>query len=180
MSNPTATKKDASGGALAYMSIREALQRSKIVGISLVVVLFAIAALMAAYSLWPRGPRANPTGAFLSDDDGQSYYSDSIYHFPPFEHDGKTAVRAIIYSGNSGKFVGLLVRFTPDTKKILEDEYAKASRGDEPMYMVLTMLSSSRVRGGMEYKLPGGGHQWSHNIPTIKAPDGGICFMVNP
>jgi hypothetical protein len=162
------------------MSVREALQRSKTAGITTAVVLFTIAGSMIAYTVWPHGPRANPTGAFLSDDDGQSFYSDSIYHFPPYEHEGKTAYRAIVYSSNSGKFVGILARFTPDTKKLLEDEYAKASRGDEPMYMVLNLLSSPQVRYGMEYKLPGGGHQWSRNSPAVKASDGGICYMVNP
>jgi hypothetical protein len=163
------------------MSVRERLQTNKIAGVAVAVALFAIAGSIAAYTFWPSGGRhASVTGAFMSDDDGQSYYSDSIYHFPPFEHDGKTAVRAVVYSSDSGKFVGVLARYTPETKKLLEDEYAKASRGEEPMYMVLRMIGSGQVKGGTEFKLPGSGHEWSRAVPRVKSPDGSVPIMVQP
>ena len=162
------------------MAVREALQKNNIMGIGLAVFMLTVAGSIAAYTFWPSGPHINPTGAFYSDDDGQTYYSDNIFHFPPFDHDGKTAYRAMVYSGNSGKFVGFLARYRPDTKKLLEDEYAKASRGDEPMSAVLILLASPQAKSGTEYKLPGPGHDWSYAPPRVKAPDGGDCMMVMP
>ncbi|MGA2441753.1 MAG: hypothetical protein ABSH08_12410 [Tepidisphaeraceae bacterium] len=162
------------------MSVRELLQKDKIVGVVVALALFAVAGSITAFTLLSGTRHPSPTGAFMSDDDGQSFYSDTIYHFPPFEHDGKTALRAAVYSSNSGKFVGVLMRYTPETKKLLEDEYAKASRGEEPMYMVLRMIGSGQARAGTEYKLPGSGHQWSRGVPRVKAPDGSVPIMVQP
>jgi hypothetical protein len=165
------------------MAIRETLQKSKFFGFGLVVLLFAAAASMAVYSFWSSGPHVNRTGAFYSDDDGKSYYSDSIYHFPPFDHHGATAYLAMIYSGKSGNFVGYLERYTPETKKLLEDAYAKASSGEQPTSSVLSLLASLQGHGGIEFKYPGSGNKWEPKAmlpPPVKAPDGGACYMVLP
>jgi len=162
------------------MAIREALQKNRLMGLGIAAVLFAFAGWMIAYTFWPSGPRVHTTGAFYTDDDGRSFYYDSIFHFPPYDHDGKTAVAASVYSGNSGKFVGFMARYTPEAKKLLEDEYAKAQSGQEPMYQVLHLMSSPRIGDGIEYKLPGGDQRWSRARPFVKAPDGGDCIMVMP
>lgn len=162
------------------MAVREALQKNQKLGMGVAVFLFVVAGSMIAYTFWPRGPHVNPTGGFFSDDDGQTYFSDTIYHFPPFDHNGKTAVAAMVYSGASGKFVGYMTRYSPEAKKLLADEYAKASSGEVPMFEVLHLIGSPEVRNGMEYKLPGSAHQWSRSKPFVKAPDGGDCIFVMP
>jgi hypothetical protein len=162
------------------MAVREALQKNRFAGPIAAVVLLAFAATMVAYTFWPSGPHASLTGAFYSDDEGQSYYSDNVFHFPPFDHDGKTSYRAVVYSSKSGNFVGLLERYTPETKKMLEDGYAKVQSGDQPRSTILQMIGSPDAMNGIEFKTPGSGHEWSHTRPFVKAPDGGDCMMVMP
>jgi hypothetical protein len=160
------------------MSVREALQTNKAVGIGTAVMLLLVAAAISFYSLRSNNTRGTATGAFYSTDDGKSYFTDTIFHFPPYDQDGKTVLRAIVYSSNSGKFVGALLRFKPEAKKTLEDSYAKAESGDQPMYVFKQQLNEI-MRFGVEYKLPGQ-DRWYSALPAVKAPDGSDCFMVPP
>jgi hypothetical protein len=162
------------------MAVREALQKNRFAGVGTGVFLLLVAGAITAYTFWPSGPHISLTGAFFSDDDGKSYYSSDVFHFPPFDHDGKTALRAVVYSGNSGNFVGILERYTPETKKLLEDAYAKVQSGDQPRSTVLQLLGSPQATNGVEFKLPGPGHDWMRYRPMVKPPNGGDCTMVMP
>jgi hypothetical protein len=161
------------------MPVRVASQNNKVAGIVTGVVLLAVAAAIITYTYWPRGTRGTASGAFYSNDDGKSYFTDTIYHFPPFQLDGKDVYGAFVFTGNSGKFVGLLFRFTPQAKKTLEDSYAKTESGAQPLTEFRELLASV-MRSGVEYKLPGDNQSWSPAQPHVKSPDGGDCFMVMP
>jgi len=161
------------------MSVREAVQANKAVGITVGVVSLLVAVTITAYTLWPRNTQGTATGAFYSDDDGKSFFKDNIFHFPPYQQDEKTVYGALVYNSNSGKFVGALYRFKPEAKKSLEDSYAKTQSGDQPMYMFKQELGAIG-RWGVEFKLPGDDQRWYGSMPRVKAPDGGDCFMVAP
>jgi hypothetical protein len=60
--------------------------------------------------------------AFFSDDDGKTYFPESIDKLPPFEDaNGKTAYQAMVYQcGAKPPFVGYLQRYTDQAKSELE------------------------------------------------------------
>jgi hypothetical protein len=61
-----------------------------------------------------------PNEAYYSIDDGATFFADSNTLVPPFEYDGKQAVKAQVYSCGQTKFVGYLIRYTPAAKSQLE------------------------------------------------------------
>ena len=148
-------------------SIRESLQNSRKVGWAIVTILFLCASGIAAYYLWPSGSRGDPTHAYYSDDDGQTYFTDSVYKFPPFDHDGKTAVEVVLAESGTHRFIGYLMRFTPEARKQLQQKYDDAVKSGLPVQRtVLDFMSSPPISlEGMEVKLPGDGHEW---VPALR------------
>lgn len=60
--------------------------------------------------------------AFFTIDDGKTWFVSGTTMLPPFEINGKEALGAHVYRCANGTiFVNDLERFTPDTKRILED-----------------------------------------------------------
>jgi len=54
-----------------------------------------------------------PTQAYFTDDDGATYFVDDINKVPPFDHDGRIAVRCYVFRCPDGKkFVGYLEKYT--------------------------------------------------------------------
>jgi hypothetical protein len=168
------------------MGIREKINNSKfapIIGGGFLVV----AAAIAVFYFWPRGPHINYRLTYYSDDDGQTYFKDSIYKFAPFDHNGKTAVGAVVYEdAHNDVFVGYLTRFTPETQRQLEKIYSDASStgsAAQVQQAVLDVIQSPRVAwGGTEIKLPGPQNHWMPRgqmmNPPIKLPDGGITGQM--
>jgi len=163
------------------MSVREKLNSNRMMGFLIAAILLVVATVQAAYFFWPT-KHQSATGCFYTDDNGQTYFSDSIYKFPPWDHDGKQANMAIVYSSASGNFVGFQVRYTPVPLKELQDLYAKAQRGECPMSDVNRLMTSERIGfGGKEMKLRGS-DKWvpmRRSIP-VQAPDGSDALMVMP
>jgi len=87
---------------------------------------------------------------YCTSDDGQTTFVGSMTNVPPFQHEGKTACRAWVFSCDGGKtrFVGYLERFTPDAKKRIES--AKPSSGP----------GAPVGPGDSEIKKPGPGNPW--------------------
>jgi hypothetical protein len=168
------------------MSIREAINGNPKVG-AITAGAFLVLALLFGYRYYVDHPsvmgRIGTT--FYSDDDGQTYYRDSLYKFTPRDDGGKTAVIALVFSDGTQNFVGLLQRYTPDAEKRLEDEYAKVRAGSETLAQFNVLFASSEIRNsGTEVKLPGSGNDWvlrSKNPKfTLKTPSGGPCWMIQP
>lgn len=57
---------------------------------------------------------------YFSVDDGKTFFAANGANVPPFNYEGKTAVRANVYACGSQKFVAYLDRYTPDAQKILQ------------------------------------------------------------
>jgi hypothetical protein len=100
-------------------------------GITIGVVILAL--LLIVWQLWPE-PAIQPlTKAYYTIDDGKTWFVEGIEKVPPFQHEGKEAVRAhVMMCGEDGKpFVGWMEKFTDDAKKKLDDLYAN-SDGKRP------------------------------------------------
>jgi hypothetical protein len=71
------------------------------------------------------GPHTNTrllNSAFYSDDDGKTWFLDDVSKLPPFDHHGRTAVRAVVYRyGTGSKFVAYLEKFSDDQLTQIKD-----------------------------------------------------------
>jgi hypothetical protein len=112
-----------------------------------------------------------PNEMFYSDDDGKTHFADAIDKVPPYDHNGKQAVRARVYKCGSGQpFVAYLERYSKDAKEKIEK--AKGNKaGDAGMAEEIAMT-------GIEVKKPGD-KDWvrqldprSAKIMEVKCPDG--------
>ena len=169
-------------GRSAYdISIRETLQKRG-AGLTVAAILFSTAIAIAAYSLWPRNQKLNSDVVFYSDDDGQTYFKDSIYRLAPFEHNGKLADIAVVFNDGTRDFVGCLERFTPEARKQLQDVY---DANPTQHYKTLDLIASPAISlQGMEIKLPGKDNSWTSRsemrYPNIQSPNGGELEIVRP
>ena len=162
--------------------IREKLAESKVGGIVVAIVLCLIAGALLTIELWPSQQRVDLSVNFYSDDDGKTYYTDSVYNFPPYEHNGKTAYRAFVYQSDHGKFVGFLLRYRPDARKKLQDTYNKAKASGASNIQQQVLQAMADVRFNTETKLPGQ-NNWvpmGNAFPRFKSPDGSLPYLVNP
>lgn len=96
------------------MSIRETMNKSP-----LLTALFALVLIgVAAYLMYPtpEKPRRIPTQAYYTVDDGKTLFADKIGRQGPFDHEGKQAVLAYVYSCDGGdtRFVAYLERYTDE------------------------------------------------------------------
>jgi hypothetical protein len=168
------------------MGVREKLNSNRVIGFLVAAILLAAATVQAAYFLWSAAPKhQSATDAFYTDDDGRTYFTDSIYKFPPWDHNGKKANIAMVYSSSSGSFVGYQVRYAAAARKELLDLYAKAEAGQCPLSDVNRLMTTQRVGVvGKEVKIRGA-DKWvpmasmPRPIP-VKAPDGSDVMMVMP
>jgi hypothetical protein len=163
------------------MSVREKLNKGKL-GLGIAVAFVAIAVGILAYTFWP-AHHADATSLYYSDDDGQSFFKGSVYKFPPFDHNGKTADEAVVLIDRGSDFVGFLVRYTPEAQKKLTDTYNQAVNNNlsakEIQHEILTLMHNPEISmRGQEVKLPGSGNKWmprsAFNPNTIKTPSGDL------
>jgi hypothetical protein len=162
------------------MGIRENLAKNKNLSTSLSIGLILVAAVILAWHFWPE-KKANLSQAFFSDDDGQTWFQDSVYLIPPFDHNGKTAVRAEIFTYDSGKkpFCAYLAKYTDEAKKRLEDSIAEAKKNGQPPNSASAFADPMYLRANLLVKKPGAGNPWvpsidhsSAQITSIQSPDG--------
>jgi hypothetical protein len=161
-------------------SVRESLQKNRKLGLMFAAILCICAAAISFHYLWPRAQRVDPTVEFYSDDDGQTFFKDNVYKFPPFDHNGKTAVQAVVGESEGHYFVAYLARYTPDAQKQLQQKYDDAVKNNLSVQQtVLDFISTPPISmEGMEIKLPGSGHEWMPRSQLrnldVKAPNGNI------
>ena len=166
------------------MGIRETLNQNPKATAAVTAGLVLIAVAVIVYQLMqPSGPQAASGNAWYTTDGGQTYYSDDGGKIPPFERDGKTAVRAYVWQCGGDPFVSHLERLAPDSKKKLEELQAKGVNvnpgprkpGDPPGNVaVMTLMNDKEVRA------PGPGDDgWvkmlspeGRAIGSAKCPDG--------
>jgi len=119
------------------------------------VVVVAVALALAIFLRSSNTPDvAGPKKAFFSVNDGKTWFVDDITKYPPFQHEGKTAVRARVFTTDGGKtsFCGYLERYTPEAKSKLEeaDKQGVKRPGTRPP------VDLELIFQGIEAKAPGG------------------------
>jgi hypothetical protein len=157
------------------MSVREAINNKKSVGLGVTVLFLAIAASILVYSQLP-AHRIKGDKVCFTDDDGQTWFQDSTWQTPPFDHNGKTAVRAMVYSYDHGNqtFCAYLQRYTSSAKKRLDDAVADAARQGKPPSSVGLFSDRDLNSSGIEVKQPGSGHTW-----VVRGTPAGATEMNN-
>jgi hypothetical protein len=165
---------------LATMGIRESLKQKPWIGFVITGVFVLISAAIVTATYWPV-KKANLAQSYYSDDDGQTWFADSAFLVPPFEHNGKTAVAALIYSYDDGKkqFCAYLAEYTPDAKKKMESAQSAAERAGQSPGSIALYRDPQFMKQGLRVKKPGAGKPWipygdpkANEIFTITSPDG--------
>ena len=131
--------------------MRETLNRHRGLtsGIALSAVLAAVG--FALYDRFGAGrPGPSPTNqAYYTDDDGQTLFADKMDKVCPFDHNGKPAYRAYVFTCDNGKtrFVSRLERYSAEAIKKIDA--ARAKNGQLPAFFFLDVADQ------MEAKRPG-------------------------
>lgn len=117
------------------MGIRESLNKNPTVVTAATALIIVVAVVFIILQLAGGGGGSQTTGtpeqAWYTVDDGETWFADDAKKIPPFQHEGKEAVRIYLYTCDNGKtpFPGLLERFTPAGKKKQEELLARIESG---------------------------------------------------
>lgn len=150
------------------MGVREAINKKPWLSVGLAICFLGSAFGVIVYSQWPEHHFSGKS-AFFSDDDGNTWFIDSVYKTAPFDHDGKQAVRAVIYSYDHGskEFCAYLMRYKASDNKRLADALADAAKAGKPPSSV-QLFEDKGILDSMEVKQPGPGHPWV----AVLSPEG--------
>ena len=166
------------------MGIRESMNRNRAAGGAIAAVLLVLGIAAIVYQNTQSHVTDVGQRFWVSVDDGKTYFLDTSGQLPPFEIDGKTAVRARVFSKDGGqtKIIGFLERFTPEGKKKLQAALAApapggASNAALPQAsgagLMDLMISATEVkRPGEKDWVPQSNFARSSPITTILANDG--------
>lgn len=66
--------------------------------------------------------RVREASGFFTDDDGQTLFTADLMSVPPFDHNGREAVRAYVFTTDGGntRFVAYLEKYAPQAKQAIE------------------------------------------------------------
>jgi hypothetical protein len=168
------------------MGIREKLREKPGLTTGVAAAFVLLAAAVMTYSYWPE-KKADLSQAFYTDDDGQTWFADSTFKVAPFDHNGKTALIAQVYSYDDGKqkFCAYVSRFTPEGKKQMEAALADAEKKGLPPGSVSLYQDRGFMNRSVEVKLSGPNHPWiryddpkAQEVFTIHSPDGSAVDQV--
>jgi hypothetical protein len=159
------------------MGIRESLNQNQGIVICGATAIVLVAVLVIGIQLWPGGRQVH-SRAFYTIDDGQNLIVDRIDRHPPFEIDGRQAVRAYVFTCDGGRtrFVGYLERYTPDAHRHLEQ-----MRDRDPQHMEMGMdeiiVYGSEVRRPNMTEgvwIPRRDTDRAEEVTDVRCPDGTI------
>jgi hypothetical protein len=145
----------------------------------LTAVAFSLAVLVIIlFVMWYDASRPNAltrrlTLSWYTDDDGKTWFSDKKSLSPPFDHNGKTAVRAYLFSCDGGKteFVAYLERYSSDAKQAIEQAREKVLTDKTPPP---PGLYERIEKNGLELKKPGDS-EWA----DVRSPEAAAIRKVN-
>ena len=104
------------------MGIRETLNKNPAITTGATIVIILAALGFITYQIGHKNMPKLATGLYYTDDDGQTFFIDSMKQIPPFDHGGKEAVLANCYQCGEGKmFVGYLQKYTDEMAATLRD-----------------------------------------------------------
>lgn len=160
------------------MGLRETLNRNPglTTAATAFIIILALVVAVLSFMRAKRSPSGPSDRVWYSDDDGNTWFPDDRNRVPPFDHKGKPAVRAYLFTCDGGKtkFVGWLERYTPEAAKQLEAQRAKGGGSGFRL--------ENEDRQGVEVKKPKTGDKaWVKQsdaaaavILDVKCPDGTV------
>ena len=171
--------------ATANMGLRESMNKHK--GATAGVIAAIVVGVIALAAWQVRGTSSSgASGAagqlYYTTDDGATTFTAPANRIPPFDHQGKPAVRAVMFSTDGGKtkFVGYLERYSAAAKREMEASKQAASSGK--MVMSAPKMNVAIV----EVKRPGD-KAWVDkastagvNVTRVTAPGGGAAEIITP
>jgi hypothetical protein len=112
-------------------------------------------------------PGSSVGKAFFTDDDGKTTFVDEATKTPPFEHNGKEAVRVQMFRCGSTKFIGYLGRYSRESLAALEK--ARHDPHFEPRAFASIRPDVKRAMKGTWVSQ---GSAEGQKIRDVKCPDG--------
>lgn len=104
------------------MGIRETLNKNPAITTAGTIVIILLALGVITWEMLPKSSVKLAAGVYYTDDDGQTWFPDLMSKTPPFDHGGKTAVQAWVFScPGKAPWVAYLQKYTDDMKATLDD-----------------------------------------------------------
>ena len=130
------------------MGARQYLGEHRNVGVGVAALALAGAVAFLFYSQRENPELRTADKGYFTVDDGATYFPDSVKNVPPFDHDGKLAVRVIVYrcKRHGKEFVSHLERYSPEAK-VLAD--ARPAQGKD------LKSEGEQLAKGRQFKQPG-------------------------
>ena len=149
------------------MGARALLQQRKSLAVALAAVMIVGAAIAIYVQARDFGP-AGPGKAFFTTDDGNTLFVDSVMKLPPFDKDGRRAVRAHVFECDGKRVVGYLSCYRPEALQALaEAKAARAAGKPPPNPQALSAVGTV----GLLVKKPG-------NFPWVSQADAATATAV--
>lgn len=157
-----------------HSGVRAVLRRRPKIAAALAAMMIVVASGYLTWFFWPPPRFPLPTRAWYTVDDGATRFDDDAERIPPFDHDGRPAVRLHLFSCDGGKtsFVGYLQKLPDETMKHYRE------LGIDPATVDDDQLAAF---GGWLAKRPGSGN-WVNSrtecdafaaVVSVHCPDGG-------
>jgi hypothetical protein len=131
------------------MGIRETLNEKRRLAAGIAATCVCACVLLVVWEM--KGDAPPPTQqsnkAFFTDD-GVKTFVDDVSRIPPFEHNGKQAIRAYLFTCDGGrtKFIGYLERLPKDSKTRLEAIQKNPAAANDAMGMRVRSTIVSEVK----------------------------------
>jgi hypothetical protein len=153
------------------MGVIAAIQERPRATIGVLVAIIAVAIVMAFASAKKEHHNVDvPSGAWFTTDDGKTLFTEHAGKLPPFDHDGKPAYRAYVYTCDGGqtRFVAFLERYTPDARRTLEEQ--RQSKMPPELGVIDRLMTQGR-----EVKRPGEATWVNSADPKAKSIRKPVC-----
>ena len=95
------------------MNVRESLNSHPGIGAAIAVVAVLICGWLIFHQTRPE-KEPPPLMVYYTDDDGATWFTDSPTCIPPYDHNGKQAVRCFVFQDGGKTFAGYLREDTPE------------------------------------------------------------------
>jgi hypothetical protein len=166
------------------VGIREKLNEKPAITTGVTIGIIVIAFAFILYQVFGGdGSSVTIPDQFYTVDEGATRFTDDPSRAAPFQHEGKEAVRAFVYTCDENKtsFVGYLERLSPEAKK--KYDALPATSADSPPSLEADTIMSE----GSEVKKPKVGKWVKRNsaegekITNVTCPNNtGVAQMVEP
>jgi hypothetical protein len=155
------------------VGLREKLNDNPNIATGITIAVIVIVVGFIVYSTMGRGPSGGAPvleRAFFTIDDGTTWFIDDVNKVPPFDRDGKQAVRAHVYKCQGKTFVNHLERQAPEVQKRRQQTSNTGAAADAP----------SADAGAIEVKSPGDDRWVNANDPAAAKIIQPKCKDGNP